>query len=87
MTERNKIMHTHADVESHSEQVLKINQAIQKAVNAMPDVYSLKGNDYSQFVVRKSARDVMTENWANIGKRLGKAINKVGHEAKKTKAK
>lgn len=58
-----------------------------EVVNAMPDVYSLRGNDYSQFVIHKNAQEIMEENWLNIGQRLNEAIVKAGNEAKETKSK
>lgn len=54
-----------------------------KVVRALPEVFSLRPNDYSGFVVRESASEVMAKNWANVGKRFGKAMDKVVNESKK----
>jgi hypothetical protein len=54
-----------------------------KVVSALPEVFSLKSNDYSGFVVRESASEIMAKNWANVGKRFGKAMGKVINESEK----
>lgn len=87
MTEQNKIQLTNKHTKHKLQKKHRLVATIVDVLNSMPDVYSLKANDYSQFVIHKNARDIMEENWLNIGERLGVAINKVGNEAKKIKAK
>lgn len=58
---------------------------ISNIIKAMPDTYSLLGNDYSRFVIHKRAQDVMKENWSSVGERLGNAIAKVDNATKETK--
>ena len=53
---------------------------------AIPQVFSLRGNDYSSFVVHGGASAMMRDTWIAIGQRLNKAANKVGPNGQKKAA-
>jgi hypothetical protein len=52
-----------------------------KVIAAIPEIFSLRGNDYSSFVVQGGAEEMMRKNWEGIGRNLSGAIIKVGHSA------
>jgi hypothetical protein len=57
-----------------------------KIISAIPEVFSLRGNDYSSFVVKGGADTIMRNNWKGVGKRLNNAITKVGQDVQKKQA-
>ncbi len=77
-TKTKKIIHSTA-----KEQDYALQYANRKVISAFPEVFSLKSNDYSDFVVRKSASKLMGQNWTNIGKRLRFSMIRVIDETTK----
>lgn len=55
-------------------------------INAIPEIFSLRGNDYSSFVVKGGAGEIMRKNWYNVGHRLSDAAAKVEKNVKKKQA-
>lgn len=55
-------------------------------ISAIPEVFSLRRNDYSSFVVKGGAGEIMRNNWKGVGKRLNNAITKVGQDGQKKAA-
>lgn len=56
-------------------------------VKAIPEIFSLRLNgDYSRFVVQGGAGQMMSDTWTDIGRRLNKAVEKVGHDVEKKQA-
>ena len=48
---------------------------------SIPDVFTLiPDSDYSRYVPKGGAAQLMRENWERTGKQLRKAIEKVGRE-------
>ena len=45
-----------------------------KVLKAIPRVFSLRGNDYSRFVVEGGAAQLMADAWIGVGARMGNAI-------------
>ena len=52
-----------------------------KVIATIPGIFSLRGNDYSSFVVKGGAEEMMRNNWEGVGRRLNGAIIKVGRNA------
>ncbi len=44
-----------------------------RIVKSLPEVFSLRGNDYSQFVVKGGAAGMMHSTWHAVGRRMNKA--------------
>lgn len=57
-----------------------------KIISAIPEIFSLRGNDYSSFVVKGGAGETMRKNWDNLGHRLSDAAAKVEKNVKKKQA-
>lgn len=49
-----------------------------KLFEAMVRVFSLRGNDYTKFLVNKNATEVMHDNWLRLGERLNKSFSIMG---------
>lgn len=49
-----------------------------KVLATIPEIFSLRGNDYSSFVVKGGAEEMMRNNWTGVGRSLNGAIIKVG---------
>jgi len=49
------------------------------ALAKISEIFSLRGNDYSSFVVKGGAEEMMRNNWEGVGRRLNGAITKVEH--------
>ncbi len=49
-----------------------------RVITSIPEIFSLRGNDYSTFVVKGGAEEMMRKNWSGVGSRLNGAIAKVG---------
>lgn len=47
---------------------------------AIPEVFSLRGNDYSKYLVMGGAAEMMDNAWRGIGMRLQGSISKVAIE-------
>ncbi len=45
-----------------------------RIVKSLPDVFSLRGNDYSKFVVKGGADGMMRSTWCSVGHRMNKAV-------------
>lgn len=58
-----------------------------RIVKALPEVFSLKGNDYGHFVVKGGAEQMMREAWTGVGTRLSAAMTTVGSSLPKEKKK
>ncbi|GAB5604152.1 hypothetical protein [Sideroxyarcus sp. TK5] len=52
-----------------------------RVITSIPEIFSLRGNDYSSFVVKGGAEEMMRKNWSGVGHRLSGAIVKVGRSA------
>lgn len=50
--------------------------SINKVLKALPDIFSLQSNDYSEFVIRVSVKENMQQRWVAIGNRISDAIEK-----------
>lgn len=48
-----------------------------KVLVTIPEIFSLRGNDYSSFVVKGGAEEMMRNNWNGVGRSLTGAIIKV----------
>lgn len=48
-----------------------------KVLAAIPEIFSLRSNDYSSFVVKGGAEEMMRNNWNGVGRSLNGAIMKV----------
>ena len=58
-----------------------------KIVIAIPEVFSLRPNsDYSRFVVKGGASQMMSNTWTAVGRRLNDAVKKVGRDVEKKQA-
>ena len=57
-----------------------------KVIAAIPEVFSLRGNDYSHFVVKGGATEMLRNNWIGVGVRMNNAITKVGRDVQKKQA-
>ena len=53
---------------------------MKKLIRSIPEVFSITGNDYSKFLVRGGAEQMMTDAWKGIGMRMSRAIVKVGQD-------
>lgn len=60
---------------------------MKKLIASIPTVFTLAGNDYSRFLVRGGAEQMMTDAWQGVGIRLSNAIEKVGQDVKQTRKK
>lgn len=49
-----------------------------RVLKAIPEVFSLRGNDYGRFVVKGGAAQMMRDSWAGVGVHMNQAITKVG---------
>jgi hypothetical protein len=49
-----------------------------RVIAAIPEIFSLRGSDYSTFVVKGGAEEMMRNNWNGVGRHLNGAIVKVG---------
>lgn len=58
-----------------------------KVLKAIPEVFSLRGNDYGRFVVKGGAGQMMRDNWAGVGARMTEAIVTVGGQVLQQKKK
>lgn len=54
-----------------------------KLLEAMVRIFSLRGNDYTRFLVNKNASEVMRENWSRLGERLKESALKIDNELSK----
>lgn len=54
-----------------------------KVITAIPEVFSLRGNEYGHFVVKGGATEMLRNNWIGVGVRMNNAITKVGHDVQK----
>lgn len=52
-------------------------------LKAIPEVFSLRTNDYSRFVVKNGAVQMMDAAWTGVGARMNDAIGKVAVQVKK----
>lgn len=57
-----------------------------KVIPTIPVVFSLRGNDYSKFVVQGGAEEIMRDNWIRVGRRLNNAVAKIGQDVQKKQA-
>lgn len=48
-----------------------------KVLRAIPEVFSLRGNDYSSFVVKGGAEQMMRDAWVGVGQRMLSSMSKV----------
>lgn len=48
-----------------------------KILRAIPEVFSLAGNDYTQFIVRADPSVMMRDSWMRVGMHLGQAMASV----------
>lgn len=61
---------------------------LSKLLKAFPAVFSLRpSSDYSEFLVHKTAGEIMRDNWVGVGRRMDGAIKKVGRDVEKQKNK
>lgn len=51
------------------------------AWTTIPDILTIRGNDYSRFLVQGGAEKMMSDTWAQVGKKLNAAIHTVGRES------
>lgn len=58
-----------------------------RLLEALPEVFSLRGDDYSRFVVRGGAAQMMRDTWAGVGSHMHGAVAKVGGQALERKKK
>lgn len=58
-----------------------------KVLKAIPEVFSLRGNDYGRFVVKGGAGQMMRDTWAGVGAHMNEAITKVGGQVLQQKNK
>jgi hypothetical protein len=49
-----------------------------RVLKAIPEVFSLRGNDYGRFVVKGGAAQMMRDSWAGVGAHMSQAVAKVG---------
>lgn len=49
-----------------------------RVLKAIPEIFSLRGNTYSQFVVQGGAAQMMRDAWVGVGAHMNQAITKVG---------
>lgn len=49
-----------------------------RVLNSIPEVFSLRGNDYGRFVVKGGAAQMMRDSWAGVGAHMTQAVTKVG---------
>lgn len=64
--------------------------SIAKVIGVVPEVFSLKPGEYSDFVPVGGATQLMRDNWMTLGRHLNNAITTVGKDVelqKKIKAK
>lgn len=52
-----------------------------KVLTTIPEIFSLRSNDYSGFVVKGGAEELMRNNWEGVGRSLNGAIIKVERSA------
>lgn len=57
-----------------------------RVIPTIPEVFSLRGNDYSQFVVRGGASGMIRQTWSTMGNRLRNAAAEVGRNGQKKAA-
>lgn len=57
-----------------------------RIITTIPEVFSLRGNDYSVYVVKGGAEEMMRNNWSGVGRRLSNAVTKVGQNVQKKQA-
>lgn len=51
-----------------------------RVLRAIPEVFSLRGNDYGRFVVQGGAAQMMRDTWAGVGVHMNQAITAVGEQ-------
>ncbi len=56
-----------------------------RVLKAIPEVFSLRGNDYSRFVVKGGAARMMCDTWAGVGAHMNQAVTKVGAQVAQQK--
>ena len=57
-----------------------------KLIVTIPEIFSLRGNDYSHFVIKGGAAELLHNNWADVGVRMNNAVAKVGQNVQKKQA-
>jgi hypothetical protein len=49
-----------------------------RVLKAIPEVFSLRGNDYGRFVAKGGAAQMMRDSWEGVGAHMTQAVTKVG---------
>ena len=57
-----------------------------KVLVTIPEIFSLRGNDYSHFVIKGGAAELLRNNWTGVGVRMNNAVAKVGQDVQKKQA-